>query len=190
MLVRVRLRRGGAGAMEIVAEKSIWNVAGMVDLGLRGNECSGAARHRGYQVGGSERGGYRQIGCDQDGDPTVLSVIDEDPVECAAGVAAWADQKVIARRVGLHRERRRGDRMTLASDHDERVAEEMRRFDRRRHRAQMRDRDIDRAPLQLLGGFELFNVVGGAESPWAPRMRTLRRAVQSARPRRTLPCRR
>ena len=43
--------------------------------------------------------------------------------------------------------------MALAGDHDERVAEELRHFDRRRHRAQMRDRDIDRAALQLFCGF-------------------------------------
>jgi hypothetical protein len=48
------------------------------------NEGGGTARDCGDQVGGGERGGHRQIGRDQEGDATVLPVIDEEPVECAA----------------------------------------------------------------------------------------------------------
>ena len=42
--------------------------------------------------------------------------------------------------------------MALARDHDKRVAQQCLRFDRRRHGAQMRDRDIDHAALELIGG--------------------------------------
>ena len=51
---------------------------------------------------------------------------------------------------------------------DKRVAQQRLHLDRRRHGAQMRDRDIDRAALELLGGVGADAAARGAGSRAAP----------------------
>ena len=93
------------------------------DLGVGGDEGGDAARHGGDEVAGGERGGDREVGRDQEGDAAALAVIDEEPVERAAGVAARADQHMVLRGIGLDRQRRLRDRVAGAGDDDKRVAE-------------------------------------------------------------------
>ena len=81
--------------MEIVAEK----LTGSGRIAISAWAAMRVAARLGIvaiKVGGGERGGDRQIGRDEKGDATALAVIDKNPVERAAGVAARADQHVIA----------------------------------------------------------------------------------------------
>ena len=59
--------------------------------------------------------------------------------------------------------------MTLARDHDKRVAQQHERVETRRQGAQMRDRDIDRAAVELFGG--IAAVQRGQPQPRARRLR-------------------
>src|SRR5712691_11343227 len=58
---------------------------------------------------------------------------------------------MLLRRISLERQGLRRRRMPLARDDDERVAQHDHRVDMRRQILEMRDRDVDRAAVELLG---------------------------------------